>query len=108
MSANITKIRRSPPEVLDSTQYLQAVSDTAITLSQFTDHFEDFQVRRLMEYLMSNWGRESRVWLILSKSPSIEVDYGEGNTTFLSFSLSGTPVMTLTIKGWVEFCIELE
>lgn len=96
------------PETLDAIQYLKAVSDTAVTLAQFVDHFEDFQVRRLMDYLMSNWGRESRVWVILSKFPSIEVVYGEGNTTFLNFSLNEIPVMTLTIKDWVEFCIELE
>lgn len=96
------------PEVLNPAQYLKAVSDTAITLSQFVDHFEDFQVRRLMDYLMDNWGSKSRVWWILSKSPSIEVVYGEGNTTFLNFSLNEIPVMTLTVKDWVEFHITQE
>lgn len=93
---------------LSRKEYVQTVMDFSVALSQFTDHFEDFQVRRIMQYLMDSFQYETSVWYILSQSPSIEVEYGEGNTAFLNFSLGETPVMTLTIKDWVEFCIELE
>lgn len=87
---------------LSRKEYVQTVMDFSVALSQFTDHFEDFQVRRIMQYLMDSFQYETPVWYILSQSPSIDVEY-EGFGITLIFSLGEKRVMNLHIDDWASF-----
>lgn len=92
---------------LSRKEYIQTVMDFSVALSQFTDHFEDFQVRRIMQYLMGSFHYESSVWYILSQSPSIDVEY-EGFGITLIFSLGEKRVMNLHIDDWASFHVTME
>lgn len=92
---------------LSRKEYVQTVMDFSVALSQFTDHFEDFQVRRIMQYLMDSFQYETSVWYILSQSPSIDVEY-EGFGITMIFSLGEKRVMNLHIDDWASFHVTME
>mgnify|MGYP000883512872 CR=1 FL=1 len=92
---------------LSRKEYIQTVMDFSVTLSQFIDHFEDFQVRRIMQYLMDSFTHESVVWYTLSQSPAIDIEY-EGFGTTLIFSQDGKRVMNLHIDDWTSFHVTME
>lgn len=61
--------------MLSSLRMALIVVDTAISFSQFVDHFEEYEVRKLMTFLTTeNYDRQHPLWHVMDGVRSIEVE----------------------------------